>query len=109
MDYKIHLQIFQGTFYNTHLTIEIIIKVKIMEYFFNQVLSSIYNNVPVNDLTCYMVLLYDNKLNIVPFQNCFPRLLYQLFLLKSSDGPVGWIVEIQSILLLHLPNSLKHG
>lgn len=69
-----------------------------MEYFFLIGFSSIYNNIPVNDLKYYIVLLYTNKLNIVPFQKCFPRLLYQLFLLKSSDGPVGWIVLVQGIL-----------
>lgn len=97
MEYKIHLQILQGTFYNRHLTIEIIVKAKIMEFFFflNQARSSIYNNIPVNDLTYYIVLLYANKLNIVSFQKCFPRLLYQLLLLKSSDSPVDGLFKFK--------------
>lgn len=48
------------------------------------------------------------KLIYFPFQKCFPRLLYQLLLLKPSDVPGGWTVQIQGI-LLSLPNSLKHG
>lgn len=48
------------------------------------------------------------KLIHFPFQKCFPRLLYQLLLLKLSDGPGGWTVQIQGILLC-LPNPLKHG
>lgn len=48
------------------------------------------------------------KLIYFPFQTCFPRLLYQLLLLKPSDGPGGWNVQIQGILLC-LSNSLKHG
>lgn len=85
MDYQIHFQIFQGTFYNRHLTIKIIVKVKIMDFFLNlnHILSSVYNNIPVNDLIYYIVLLYANKVNILPISNVLSKIIVSITLIKA--------------------------
>lgn len=49
----------------------------------NHILSSVYNNIPVNDLIYYIVLLYANKVNILPISKVLSKIIVSITLIKA--------------------------